>query len=196
VALTQKQREDLAAGIAEEGVFETDSLLQLTDNQLVALSDADQLDSLVDLAANAAEKPDMTTMSDEDLMAELAMRKKKSKKAPPTTNSEEEEDDEEAFLAAAPASIRRLVANAQAAEAKQREALVKQITANSSNEFTEDELAEMEVPQLERIAKLARTAPAPNYSGRSGFGATTNSSHVEEPLVAPSLDFSFSDSND
>lgn len=114
--------------------------------------------------------------------------KKESK--PMTTNQ---------WLASAPPEVRSVVQNAMQFEAKQKKALIKQITSNASNDFTPQYLATKDVAELRAIAKLAAgmnqnqgNEPVPmfNYEGAAG-GAVHNAidPNDDDILTIPTINY-------
>lgn len=231
MALTKAQRQKLVDDLVTNEVFGEDSkdaLMELTDNQLVALADGDQLDEMVnnqlgeeegDLTDNQKKdksKKNLENVETNELEAEL--KKRKGKKDKPTNNSdnqevttnEDGEVDEEVWLKKAPKSVRQMITNSKRIVNNEKEKHIKVITANSNNRFTEDQLREKDVEELEVLADLAgeptnnsetedeeeelRFLPRKgNYSARAAAttGVTTNREEEDDsPLVAPSLDFS------
>jgi hypothetical protein len=64
------------------------------------------------------------------------------------------------------------------------------IIANKNNDFSTEELGQMQLPRLEKMAKLASIeTPEPNYAGAAGPTSNT-SKREEEPLGLPVMNFS------
>ena len=78
----------------------------------------------------------------------------------------EKTPSEDEFLAKAPESIRTLVAEKKAQDAKQKSDLVEQLKTAASGVYTEDELNAMSIDQLTKTAQLAKIE-TPDYSGRA-----------------------------
>lgn len=74
---------------------------------------------------------------------------------------------EEQYLASAPESIQRIVAEYKAAQARRREQLVATLRDAAKDAYTADDLAAKPLDELERLARLLRaTEPPVDYSGR------------------------------
>lgn len=92
------------------------------------------------------------------------------------------------YLASAPAEIKGVLNEGMRMQKARKDELVKGLLANSRNGFTEAELRAQEIPQLEKLAKLA---DLPSYEGRSGGTQISTNSADENaapraPLVFPS----------
>ena len=95
------------------------------------------------------------------------------------------------YLDQAPPEVRQVLESGLRMHQQRTDALVAQITANSANEFTEDELRAMDMKTLERTSKLAGSnVPAPaanNYVGQSAPRTHTQrpaSNFAPKPLEA------------
>lgn len=114
----------------------------------------------------------------------------------PTANTEtptEEPKTLEAFFATAPEGLKADVNSLLALRSNVIAGLSNQILACSNNSFTKEELDAMSVPQLEKLAQLAKgsatqsTAEPPDFSGR---GASRDSNQGADPgYTAPMLVF-------
>ena len=114
MALTQNERSQLIGGLVENG-WDEDMVADLTDNQLVAMDQPDELDQLVDNAAAFLELEDeeedltdnadcsktLNEYTDNELMGEMKKRKGKKrgnmgkgKKKPPFMKKDDEEEEE------------------------------------------------------------------------------------------------------
>lgn len=78
----------------------------------------------------------------------------------------------EQYLADAPDEIRTLVADKKAQDAVRTASLVTALKA-AQTEYTEEELTKMDIKTLERLSKIVKTEPAPDFSGR-GLAAQDN----------------------
>jgi len=120
----------------------------------------------------------------------------KAKKKAPVANSVEE------FIGSAPAEMQDVLRSGLAAHQSQKNGLVDTIVGNASNKFTKEQLNAMPLGQLEAIAALAKTAPAPaaaapatnqakpaNYAGQGGQAAPTNNEAKQEALTAPTINW-------
>lgn len=94
---------------------------------------------------------------------------------------------EEQWLEQAPASVRAVVARANAAEAKRKEKLVAALKAVDGCPLTEEQLRAASVDELERFASFAKVEadPAPDYSGLGGPRANANDD--EKPISVPRM---------
>ncbi len=144
--------------------------------------------------------------------------KKPKKKAPPkkVSDSDDEEDDDmsdddeggqdddgpaknseaalEQYIAEAPPSLRDMLQQGIRAHNVQRAKLVKVITSNKANRFTQNMLKAKPMDELQALAELAAPTkkPVANYGGLGWgeSGAASFPSNVETPLELPTLDFS------
>lgn len=97
MALSKQQRRQQVRDLIADGVFDAsaeDRLMALTDNQLVALGDAEALDSIVDMVANSAEEDDELPDDDDDEETESEVDDAEDDDSD-DDDEEEEEDDEE-----------------------------------------------------------------------------------------------------
>lgn len=182
MALTQQERQQLVSELIANQSFgedQKDNLLKLTDNQLVALSDADGLDELV---TNA-----MVDDDDEDDDDEPTPRHH-------TTNSQMSLED---WMETAPPEVQNIVLNAQKTEAQHRGRLIEQITANGSCPLTADQLGRRSTEDLEAFATMAGVKGGQasrsgrfSFLGAQGAPVTTNSGGSKvEPLALPGADY-------
>ena len=119
-------------------------------------------------------------------------------------DDDDEEDDsvkpmtEEEWEAQAPDSVKNTLHFARAIETKERDKLIKVITANSQNKFAETELQAMKTPMLESLAALAYTKTPDTKTGFkdriSFFGATapvtnTDGEPKATPLIPPTINW-------
>jgi hypothetical protein len=130
---------------------------------------------------------DAKLAADTKAAEEAAAAEKKSKDeeaarvaaAATTTTKEDEPLSEKEFLAAAPKRLRDMIARQEATETARHAELVTAMKAAQS-EFTEVELQAMELPSLERMAKLVKVPVATvDFSGRGLPRAS------EDTTVAP-----------
>lgn len=140
--MTKEQKAAIitALGACPCGGYEAKFLEGLSDEQLLAL-EANTKARAEKRAADQAELEGLRVAA-----------------AKPKTMTEEE------FLAAAPESIRTLVADKKAQDAKRHDELVTALKAAQS-EYSEEELKALELKTLERLGKIA-LAPKPDYSGK------------------------------
>jgi hypothetical protein len=99
---------------------------------------------------------------------------------------------EDEYVAAAPAGIRDVLESSLATHRREKEEIVKLITENEANAFTEDELKAKKLGELRNLAALAGIPepkkPALNFGGQGDPANVTD--NKMEPLVAPTMDFS------
>lgn len=207
MAFSKAERRSLVGQIVTNSEFSEEALDQLTDNQLVALAEPDQLDKLVN---NAAMPPQL----------KKAMEAKKKKQAAMNEDMEEEDDMEEddmeedepappkkpmtamkkgygkkmstnQWMAAAPPELRRLVANAQQIEAERRTKLVEVITANGNCPVSAEDLLVKSLDDLELMASLVSSPSQPfSYLGAAGAPTLTGNSRTKvDPLPMPGADY-------
>lgn len=109
------------------------------------------------------------------------------------------------FINMAPVEYKEVIVNGLQSAARQKGELIGTITANTANPYSKDELEQMNLNQLEKLAKLARAAMPTNnqqfgnivggtiqpiYSGQTGGGITANQgSEDKEPLTPPTMNF-------
>lgn len=160
--LTQKRREELIEGLIsnEEGIFDEDDadrLEELTDNQLVALSDADALDAVVNNAARY-EQIENECDGHYDKMG----KKKKSKAV--AEEMVDEEDDEEEMTGNRhfneedlPEEILEDLQFARNMKQQQKDQYIAKIVANKNGLYTKDELSRKPLNELQKIASYAAT---------------------------------------
>lgn len=102
--------------------------------------------------------------------------------ADPKANATPKTVDE--YLADAPAGVREVLQEGVRMQKNKVDTLVKGLLANSRNEFSEEELRAMHVPQLEKLAKVANL---PDYSAQGGASFATNSSNDDAVPEMPKL---------
>lgn len=133
----------------------------LSDERLTALE--------ANAAAQAAPKAD--EKAEEKTVERVAEEKVETK---PLT--------EEEYLATAPDSIKQIVSDYKAAQARRKQELVGSLKTAQA-EYTEAELGAMDVPQLERLARVAKAAePAVDNSGRGLPRAASEKETVPPPI--------------
>ena len=132
-----------------------------------------------------------------------------SNKSKKEEEGDEDEDDmemncaktAEEYIANAPSGMRDVLQSALHSHNREKGRLIKTITANKANVFTEDYLLERNLQELEGIAALA-SASAPetnrrailNYAGQGDVqGSRIVDNHEEESLPLPTLNFSKAD---
>lgn len=97
------------------------------------------------------------------------------------------------YLANMPLEMRDVYTEGMQARNAKREELVKTITANESNIFTEDQLRTKSTAELAGIAALARKAdianPVINWAGNAGGPPASNKKDMPEGLELPVLSF-------
>lgn len=102
----------------------------------------------------------------------------------------------EEFIEAAPVEMRGALQAMHASYNKRRAELISAIKANEKSKFSDAALSAMGLEELENIAALAaKPAPTPtpgvmNYAGLAETAPAANSSHKEEALTMPVMDFS------
>lgn len=105
------------------------------------------------------------------------------------------------YIAGLPAEVQEVIRNGIDAGNRERSKLVAVITANESNEFTEEELNAMPLKSLARLAKLARNATAeqeednnpftarPRFDGQGETMERNEEGAQPEVLAAPVMNF-------
>lgn len=189
MAFSKEQRQEIVSQIVANGKFDegdSETLLQLTDNQLVGLAKPDELDELVDNATKVKVKTkkvddDKEEEDEEEMETNRGGMKKKKKDY---TANEGEQVSLQDWMESAPPEIQRMVSNAQRIEKQEREQLVEQITANEGCPFTAEELNGRSTEDLQMFARMAsagshkRVANSPvnfpNFAGAAGVSPTAN----------------------
>jgi hypothetical protein len=221
MAFSKQQRKGLVDQIVANNDFSEEALETLTDNQLVALLEPTKLDELVNNAMppqlqKAMKKKKEETMNEdmeddmedemdsEDDMEEEEEEEEEAlpKKKPPMTTMKKGYNKKgmstNAWLAGAPPEVRRLVANAQRAEAEKRNQLVETIVANQACPLTEKQLQTRSLEDLEVFAAMAKTSSSDIGIQSAGFdffgaagGPVVNSRSVQnaKPLALPGADY-------
>ena len=120
-----------------------------------------------------------------------------SNPAPAAAPQEPKTVSAEEYAANAPPEIRDMINTGLAAHNTEKTKLVKVITSNKMNTFSEDQLNEMGMQQLQSIAALAHQATpvvdpqnpfAPDYAGAAGAPAQ-NQESSQKPLSLPTMNF-------
>lgn len=138
--------------------------------------------------------------SDEEIEKE-AKNRKAAKNKKPTKNKEPDmatnqevpkPQTEEEWLASAPEGIRSVVQNSLNWEAEQKADLIKGITENKKNPYSEDDLNGMKLDAVRKVAALAIEEPAQPVANYAGAGQVANAHNVnndlpEEAYSMPSL---------
>lgn len=195
MAFNQQQREEIVSQIVANGPFgeeDNDALLELTDNQLVALAKPSELDEMVTNSLTTNETDDDEDDDEEEGKGKNMPSKKGKDKEKPTANEQVTLED---WMNSAPPEIQRMVANSQQIEKRERDQLIGQITANDNCPFTAEELGERSTEDLQAFARIAttgRTAPQtptvnfPNFEGAAGVSPTTNRQESKvQPMGLP-----------
>ncbi len=159
------------------------------DAELLAAASDEQLTSYEDHGKKLAEAPAPTAPVVEPDPAAPA--------APITEPKGEEDGEDEEGLEAKPLteeeylaqpeipdSIREMVARHKATDAKRQAELLAALT-DAQAEYTEEELKAMDVPQLERLARMAKAVvPEPDYTGNGVPRVAADADAIPKP---PSL---------
>lgn len=143
-----------------------------------------------ELVANKAKADEVIANAAKEGAKELQPKKEetvvnKEEKSKPQTTDE--------WLRVAPPEVQSVVRNAMAAEKRQKDALVEQITANERNKFTKEHLMMKDVQELEAIAALAETqkpSSPPLYIGAAGGTTNKGKTDEEELLPLPTINWS------
>lgn len=88
------------------------------------------------------------------------------------------------YISQAPAEIQEVLSQGLRMQQARRDELVKGIAANSRNLYTESELKELPLAQLEKIAALAMS---PSYEGAGAVRTQEGSSAHEDDMYAPPM---------
>jgi hypothetical protein len=114
--------------------------------------------------ATTTDQPKMFTQAEVDALVEqktaTAVQEAlaaNAAKAPKTTAE---------YLAAAPEEIRESIEHGLALHTERKNAVIQSILATNRSPYTEDELKAMNLPQIEKLAKLA-AVPTPTFHGQA-----------------------------
>ena len=154
----------------------------LIANEHTAWIDSDR-DALNALSAEQIDKmhASMETMAANEKAAKDEASELRAKCAALSNNQQKPAANAAEYIAGAPPEI-AAVLNAGMAELEQkRTAMISSITANTRNTFSKEQLAGMDLPQLQGIASLATTV---DFSVNAGSAGGSNSAQEEEPYVA------------
>lgn len=113
--------------------------------------------------------------------------------------SEDEEISLNEYISKAPPALREVLNEGIAANQAQKKECISAIVANKANEFTKEELSQMPINQLRRLAKLAansaqpvkRSTPAPRglFAGQAPVANEMTTNGGEESLELPTMTF-------
>lgn len=153
-----------------------------------------------DDAAKAAEDASVATLNAANAVVEAAARTETAKKAEEAAvivaeavaktrevdaakleTTKVEPRTVEDFIKEAPPEVAAVLSEGISLQKEKREHLTAGLKANAANEYSDEELAKMPLPDLERIAKLARV---PDYSGSNG-GARVLQDDSDQPDPPP-----------
>ena len=112
----------------------------------------------------------------------------------PTGNEQPKPITVEKYIEEAPEEMRDVLRAGLTAHYQRKAQVIQKITSNTRNPFTAEQLQAKNLDELEQLATLAETPPAPAVSSRPHFAgqaepATVINTTVEEPLTAPTLNF-------
>jgi hypothetical protein len=116
---------------------------------------------------------------------------KAADKKPDEKPAENKEVSVDEYIANAPVGIRDMLASGVKAHEAEKGKLIKVITANEANMFTEDQLKAKGMGELQAIATLAAKPEAPAVPNAlyAGMPAPAPTENKEEPLVMPTMNF-------
>lgn len=204
--LTEAERNGLIDALVTNcGGWDKDDaglLNNLSDDKLMAHAKgcADMVSNQSRLVANEEGQVSFEDVDDETLFAEVLARtggdlSEEELGEEPINNEEEEMQPltNEEWLEQAPPEIQSVVANAINFERGQKQDLIRQITANKRNPWPKEELAEMDLTDLQRIAALAVTEQRkPLYLGAAGgavYNEEQDDDYKDDILPLPTMNF-------
>lgn len=147
----------------------------------------------------------LMSKSDEAVEKLHEVSQEKEEVAPEKVEPEEEPEAEapeqnaapvsaEEYIAKAPEGIRDMLQSGLQAHQAQKAKLVGEIVANKANVFTKEQLLGKPMSELSAIAALAKVAkPVANsasYAGQGPVAEVVVNATAEEPLTAPTMNFS------
>lgn len=207
--LFKNKKSRVSMNVSEGGMVTLETSETHPNNKEKGMTKEQMIANLIANKATSFEEADkawLTTLSEDQLKKlepkvesaeEKAAREAAEAEAKANKEKEEREAAERAnagkdkkpqtvqeYVANAPAEVQEVLNEGIKMHATRKAQLVKDLKANKRNEFSEDELKAMSIPQLERLAKLA---DLPSYEGRAGGGITAinaeNSGVTEAPKV-------------
>ena len=119
------------------------------------------------IVANSVEKKEEPKVPETSKESETPAANQDESKEPETSvaNQEDEPVTVEAYVSNAPEAIQEILTDSLATHQAQKAELVKALTENSRNKFTEDELKVKKLSELQKLADLARVDV--DFSGRA-----------------------------
>lgn len=211
--MKQNQRSSVRKPILnKERKMDKDTMIDaLIENGLFVEEDREFLQNKTDeqvgkLHQNAFPPKKEEEEEEEDMEEEEEPKGKKPaflfKKKAPTKNQEQMETPAEPmtteqYIANAPGAVQEVLVAGLNSYNAEKSRLIAEITANKANVFPKESLAQKSLGDLQGIAALAKstakaaTPPATtmNFAGQAPVVIETTT-NAEEPLVAPSMDFS------
>jgi hypothetical protein len=180
-----------------------EKLVKNEDAAAQALKDKDELEKRAKEATDKYAK--LTANMTPEEIAQLDKKgvedatKKGAEGLNPTTNDKKPVTVDD-YINNAPPEMKGMLRHGINAYSQQKAHLIKSITANERNRFTEQQLNAKEIDELEALAALAvpaaptgQPAPIANYFGAAVPAPTTNAQPgitIDEPLLVPTMDFS------
>jgi hypothetical protein len=131
---------------------------------------------------NGDEEKAQLLKANKDLTTEVGGLKEELKTLKDKQNEKEEPKFEEMLANAAP-DVREAIEEGQAMAKRKKEELIKEITANKRNTFTPEELQGKKLPELEKLAQMAREV---KYAGG---GPNNPQDTEEEALEMPAINW-------
>jgi len=169
---TEEDREGLMA-------FSKTKLMAIVDNQKKE-EEAKEEEKPEKKETKVTEPKDDATVVKEDLQEKPA---------------ENKEETVEEYIAKAPASIQDMLRSGVQAHLAEKASLINQITANSRNPFTPEQLQAKGLDELKAIAQLAEVPatkpevplPKPTFAGMAPVAPVENADEEEEALEMPAV---------
>lgn len=183
-----KKRKIVEALIANEATQwdedDTDALMALEKDVLekmapVVNEETKEKEEHQEVVANAAKKGAAGVEATETTAEET-----------PTENKEQKAQTVEEYIKDAPAEMRGMLQNGLDSYQNDKDRLIKAITANKRNKFTEEQLQAKDVSELQNLAALATNVeqPAPKPLGHNYIGQGDPVQNTEEDEEEPMED--------
>jgi len=153
-----------------------------TDREHLAAMEDDRFETV----ENAVKEADEAAVAKENADAEAKKKKEDEKKEAEAKAKENEQGKEqkpqtlEEYVKNAPPEVASVLSDAISRQNKQQEALIKELIANTRNTFTEDELKEKKLEELQKIASLC--GGVEDYSLQSNELIENKDEDAPEPM--------------
>jgi hypothetical protein len=153
------------------------------DRQWLSELPVERLNKLSPVANSSAAAEGAEAETQEEKDAKAAADAKTAEDAKLAANAAATPED---FIKNAPAEMQDVLNEGLRMHRSEKETIVKELVKHDRNSFTEKELKAMELSQLRKLSKLAKT---PSYEGRAGAGAVKANSGDSEAIPPAPLAF-------